>query len=147
MAAPARPLTLLVVSALALGACGQSAKDSAKDFQGDQRAVAQTIEDLQTQGTKRSGDAARKICTDLLAPQLVARIRQASSKPCDAVIKDALGDTDAFELQVQKVTVDGDRATAVVASQAKGEKDRIDTLTLTKVGNAWKIASLGGSGA
>ena len=51
MAAPARPLALLVASALALGACGQSSKDSAKDFQGDQKAVAQAIEDLQTQGS------------------------------------------------------------------------------------------------
>jgi hypothetical protein len=147
MAAPARPLALLVVSALALGACGQSSKDSAKDFQGDQKAVAQAIEELQTQGSKRSSDSARKICSDLLAPALVARISQASSKPCDAVIKDALGDADAFELQVKKVTINGNRATAVVASQTSGEKDRTDTLTLEKVGGAWKIASLGGTAA
>src|SRR6476661_6641591 len=102
MAAPARPLALLVASAVPLGACGQSSKNSATDFQGEQKAVAQAIEDLQTQGSKRTTDSARKICTDLLAPALVARIKQASSKPCDTVIKDALGDADAFELQVTK---------------------------------------------
>jgi hypothetical protein len=147
MAAPARPLALLAACALALGACGQSSKDSAKDFTGEQKAVAQTIEDLQIQGSKRTSDSARKICSDLLAPALAARIKQASSRPCDAVVKDALGDADAFELQVEKVTINGDRATAVVSSQAHGEKDRTDTLTLEKVAGAWKIASLGGTAA
>jgi hypothetical protein len=147
MAAPARPLALLLACALALGACGQTSKDSAKGFKGDQQAVAQTIENLQTEGSKRTSDSSRKICNDLLAPDLVARIKQASSKPCDVVIKDALGDADSFELQVQKVTINGDQATAVVQSQASGNKDRTDTLTLKKVGNAWKIAALGGSGA
>jgi hypothetical protein len=147
MAAPARPLALLAASALALGACGQSSKDSAKDFQGEQKAVAQAIEELQTQGSKHTSDSARKICTDLLAPALVARIKQASSKPCDSVIKDALGDADAFEVQVKKVTINGNRATAVVVSEAGGEKDRTDTLTLEKVGRGWKIASLGGTAA
>jgi hypothetical protein len=147
MAAPLRPLALLVASALALGACGQSTKDSAKDFKGDQQAVAQTIEDLQKEGSKRTSDSSRKICNDLLAPELVSRIKQASSKSCDVVIKDALSDADAFELQVKKVTVNGDQATAVVQSQASGNKDRTDTLTLKKVGNTWKIAALGGSGS
>ena len=146
MAAPARPLALLVASALALGACGQSTKDSAKDFTGDQKAVAQTVEALQKQGSKRTSAGAKKICDDLLAPDLVARIKQASSKACDVVLKDALGDADAFELQVKKVTINGDQATAVVVSQASGNKDRTDTLTLKKVGGAWKIAALGGSG-
>lgn len=144
MAAPARTCTLLVLSALALGACGQSSKDSAKDFRGDQRAVAQTVEDLQKAGQKRSADGAKTICTQLLAPDLVAKIKQTSSKACDVVVKDAISDADAFELQVKKVAVNGDQATATVASQANGEKDRIDTLTLTRVGNVWKISSLGG---
>ena len=79
----------------------------------------------------------------LLAPALVDRIKQASSRPCDAVIKDALGHADAFELEVQKVTVSGDKATATVQSQASGGENRTDTLELQKVGAAWKIASLG----
>jgi hypothetical protein len=143
MAAPARLLTFLVLPVFALSACGSSSKDSAKDFQGDQKAVAQAVEDLQTQGEKRSSAGAQKICDDLLAPELVAQIKQASSKACDAVIKDAISDADAFELQVQKVTINGDQATAVVSSQASGRKDRTDTLTLKKVGNAWKISALG----
>jgi hypothetical protein len=136
-----RLAALLVLPALALGGCGQSAKDSAKKFDGDQKAVAQAVEDLQSAGTKHD---AKKICNDLLAPALVTRIKQASNGTCDAVLKDALSDADAFELQVQKVTVNGDTATAVVESQS-GNKKRSDTLELQKVGNSWRIATLGGA--
>src|SRR5436309_441161 len=118
MAPAPRLAALALLPALALGACGQTAKDSAGDFKGDQKAVAQVVEDLQDAG--RKGDAG-KICTDLLTPALVTRIQQASSGKCDSVLKDALSDADAFELQVQKVTITGDRADAVVQSQA-GDK-------------------------
>jgi hypothetical protein len=143
MDAPPCLAALLLLPALALGACGQTTKDSAGKFQGEQKAVAQTVESLQEAG--RKGDA-KKICTQLLAPSLVARITQSSHKGCDPALKDALSDADAFELQVQKVTVQGDRAVAVVESQA-GSKKRTDTLELQRVGRAWKIASLGTAGA
>jgi hypothetical protein len=139
MAASARLAALLLATTFTLSACGQSSKDSAKDFRGEQKAVAQAVEDLQKAGSKRD---AGKICSDLLAPALVTRIRQASSGTCDDVLKDALADADAFELQVQKVTIDGTKATAVVKSEAS-DQDRTDTLELQKVGTAWKIASLG----
>jgi hypothetical protein len=139
MAAPPRLALLLAASTLALGACGQTSKNSATGFSGDQKPVAQAVESLQSAGSKR--DAA-KICNDLLAPALVAKIKAASSRPCDSVLKDALSDADAFELQVKKVTLAGDTATAVVESSS-GNKKRTDTLQLQKVGAAWKIASLG----
>jgi predicted lipid-binding transport protein (Tim44 family) len=138
MAPAARLAALVLLPALALGACGQTSKDSAGNFQGEQKAVATAIEDLQNAG--RKGDAV-KICSQLLAPALVDQINRASKRPCDKVLKDDLADVDAYELQVQKVTVTGDRADAVVESQA-GSKKRTDTLQLQKVGGAWKIAKL-----
>jgi hypothetical protein len=139
-AAPARIVTLLVVLPLVLSACGQTSKDSAKDFQGEQKAVAQTVEDLQSASSK--GDQG-KICTQLLAPALVNQIKTASKDTCENAVNDALGDADTFELQVKKVAIDGDKATATVTSDAGGNKDRTDTLQLVKVGNGWKIATLG----
>jgi hypothetical protein len=139
MAPTTRLAALLLTLPLALGACGQSTKDSAGDFKGDQKAVAQAVEDLQSAGRKSQ---ASKICSDLLAPALVAKIKSASNGPCDKVLKDALSDADSFELQVKKVTVNGTTATAVVESDG-GDQKRTDTLELTKVGNAWKIATLG----
>jgi beta-phosphoglucomutase-like phosphatase (HAD superfamily) len=106
MAASTRLVALLVALPFALGACGQTAKNSATDFQGDQRDVAQTVEDLQS--FARKGDTA-KICTELLAQNIVARIQSTSKSTCEKGLKDALADADAFELQVKKVTVAGDK--------------------------------------
>jgi hypothetical protein len=139
MAAPTRLVALLAALPFALGACGQTAKDSATDFKGDQKNVAQTIEDLQS--FARKGDEG-KICTELLARDLVKKITTSSKKPCDQALKDAIADADAFELQVQKVTVNGDTATATVESQAGG-KNRTDTLRLVRDREAWKIETLG----
>jgi predicted lipid-binding transport protein (Tim44 family) len=140
MDAPPRLALLLVSATVGLTACGASNKDSAKDFQGEQRRVAQAVEDLQKAASKR--DRA-KICNELLAPALVDQISKASKNSCDEALKDPLADADSFELEVQRVTIDGDKATAVVKSDAKGDHDRVDTLQLQKFGNAWKIATLG----
>jgi outer membrane lipoprotein-sorting protein len=139
-AAPLRIVALLAALPLVLSACGQTSKDSAKDFQGEQRAVAQAVEDLQSASSKSNED---KICTQLLAPTLVAKIKSASKGTCQSALKDALGDADTFELQVKKVVVNGNTATATVTSDAGGNKDRADTLQLVKDGGRWKIATLG----
>ena len=140
MAAPARLLALLAVPAALVAGCGQTQKNSASDFQGPQKAVAQTVEDLQSAGRKRDGN---KICEQLLAPALVQQIQRASKGTCASVLDDRLRDVDAFEMQVQKVTISGDRATAVVHSDA-GKHDRTDTFGLVRQGASWKLASLGG---
>ncbi len=139
MAPSFRVLALLVALPLVLGACGQAAKDSASDFQGDQKAVAQTVEDLQS--ASRKHDSSR-ICTTLLAPALVDKIKKASDGDCDQGVKDALSDADSFELQVQKVTINGATASAVVKSEG-GDKDRVDTLEFVKDRGVWKVATLG----
>ncbi len=142
MAPAPRLAACALVAALGLSACGSTGKDSATSFKGDQKAVAQVVEDLQDAGSKHD---AKKICSQLLAPALVTRIQQASSGKCQDVLKDALGDADAFELQVKKVSINGATANAVVESQS-GKKKRTDTLQLQKIGKAWKIATLGGAG-
>jgi hypothetical protein len=139
-----RPLRLLtpvalLIAALALGACGQTAKTSANDFKGEQRDVAKVIDRLQSAGRKRDASA---ICSDLLAPALVKRIEASSKSTCPSVLKDALNDTDSFDVKVEKVEITGDRAGATVTSSA-GKDDRTDRLDLQKVGTAWKIAALG----
>ncbi|HET6505480.1 MAG TPA: nuclear transport factor 2 family protein [Baekduia sp.] len=140
-AAPLRVLPVLVAAALTLSACGQTSKDSAKDFQGQQKAVAQTVENLQSAASKGDRD---KICDQILAADLVAQIKKANpTATCADALKDPLKDADSFELQVKKVTIDGTTATALVESDAAGKKKQTDTLTLTKVGKAWRISSLG----
>jgi hypothetical protein len=145
MAASTRLAPLLVALPLMLSACGQTSKDSAKDFSGPQKAVAQAVEDLQSAGSKADAD---KICTKLLAPALVTKIKAASRGTCQQALKDALRDADSFDLEVKKVTITGKAASAVVVSKASAtakdsEKDRTDTLRLVQDGGAWKIATLG----
>jgi outer membrane PBP1 activator LpoA protein len=138
--APLRVLPVLVAAALTLSACGQTSKDSAKDFRGEEKAVAQTVEDLQSASSKGDRD---KICDELLAADLVAKIKSASKQPCADALKDSLRDADSFELQVKKVAVDGTTATATVESDAAGDAKTTTTLTLTKARDGWRIASLG----
>jgi hypothetical protein len=140
MAATTRLAALLCASALTLSACGSTDKDSAKDFRGPQKAVAQAVEDLQS--ATRKGDEA-KICTDLLAPALLTKIKAAQRGGCEPALKTALKDVDSYELTVKKVAIDGTTATATVTSDVGRTDDRTDTLTLTRVGNAWKISELG----
>ena len=72
----------------------------------------------------------------------MAQIKKASGGDCGKGVKDALSDADSFELQVQKVTISGDKASATVKSEG-GDKDRVDTLELVKDRGAWKVATLG----
>lgn len=144
MVAPLRLLLPLpVLAALTLSACGQSTTTTVpKGLTGAQADVAQRVKDLADAGRKRD---AEKICTDLLAPDVVKRIDTASKRSCKDVLDDALADADAFGLEVKKVTVQGSRATVVVTSEA-GKRDTTDTLGFVKVGGTWKVAALGGEG-
>jgi len=144
-AAPLRLLPVLVTVALTLSACGQTSKDSSGDFKGDEKAVAETVEDLQSAASKADGG---KICDELLAADLVAKIKTTAQKTdpkgtCADGLKDALRDADSFELQVKKVAINGTTAIATVESDDTGDKKSTDSLTLTKAGAGWKISSLG----
>lgn len=133
-------LTLAAAApALVAGGCGTNEPDSSSKFRGEEKLVANAIEDLQSAGSKRDGD---RICRELLAKPVVAAIRQAGSKSCAARIEKSLDDADTFELTVRSVKVEGGTARAVVASDAGDEKDRVDTIRLVKEGRRWKIASL-----
>jgi hypothetical protein len=140
MSAPLRLVALLAALPLALSACGQTEKDSTKDFTGDQKAVAQTVENLQDASRKRDEG---RICSQLLSPDLINKIKAASKRTCEDVLGDALRDVDSYELQVKKVAIDGTTATATVTSDTGAKKNRVDTLQLVKVGGAWKIQTLG----
>jgi hypothetical protein len=134
----------LVVPALALGACGQTQqKSSVGDFKGDERAVAQAVEDLQSAGQSHDGN---KICEQLLARELVRTIEQASGGNCRKVVDDALQDADAFGLTVQKVAISGTTATVTVRSDA-GKQKRTDQLSMVRDGRNWKVSALGSSTA
>jgi hypothetical protein len=135
------------VAAVAIAGCGPVAsRDSSSAFKGEQRLVANAIEDLQSAGQHH--DAAQ-ICSDLLAADLVRKIRQAgrvSGGTCAQRLKKSLEDADDFELTVRRVTISGRTARAVVVAGASGATDRrTETFRLVKEGTPtrWRIADMG----
>jgi hypothetical protein len=131
----------LLAAALGAAGCGSADTNSAEDFKGERQAVAQTVEDIQKAG--RDGDE-QQFCDDLLAAPVVARLRAqpGAKNDCANALGDSLEDADSFDMTATSVTVNGNRATAVVKSDA-GDDDRTDTLTFVREGGNWKLASIG----
>lgn len=114
------PALLALVLALGLAGCGAEQTSTVADFEGEQRGVAQAVEDLQT--ASQEGDAAR-ICSRLLSQELVDRL-SAGGLNCTAEIDKALLDADEYELDVKRIEVRGATATAQV-EDGKGRTHRI----------------------
>lgn len=136
-----RPLLAVLAAAAALGGCAASDEDSSADFKGDQKLVANVVEDLQDAGADRDAD---QVC-QLLSEDLITKIRATAGNDatCADAVDDAIQDADAFDLDVKSVTITGTTATAVVESQ-DDDKDVRDTLMFTKDGPRWKISALAG---
>lgn len=133
----ALPVIALLVC-LPLAGCTQAGTknaDSTKDFTGDQKAVASTVEDLQTAAKDRKGTT---ICADLITAELRDKI---SATDCPKVMKDAVRDTDEVDLKVKTVKVTGDQAVASVQEKTGGD-DRMRTIELQKVAGRWRISAL-----
>lgn len=137
----ARPLVAACLAALTLSACGAADEDSSTDFRGEERLVANVVEDLSDAGAERDADA---IC-GLLSEDLIKQIRTTAGgkATCADAVDDAVEDADAFAIDVKSVNVDGTGATAVVESKANDDEIR-DTLTLVKESGRWKISALRG---
>jgi len=134
-----RPIALLPL-ALLLAGCGQAATTtSAEDFRGQERAVAQVVEDLQQAG---EDDDAARICRDLIVQDLARQLDGAGSS-CTEEIERSIEDVDDYELVVRDVTVSGDTAQATV--EAGDAEDGRTTLRFAREGGAWRAAELPGS--
>jgi hypothetical protein len=133
-----RPLAALLVACASLGlaACGQAS--TAGTFTGEEKSVEGVIEDLQQAGKRQKAD---DVCNTLLTAALQAKVA-AAGKSCGAEMKKAIEDADAFDLEVQDVTISGTKATARVKGPDEGD-GVVRTMTLQKVGGAWRIDSFG----
>jgi hypothetical protein len=126
--------------ALALAGCGAAAEsaNTAEDFSGEERKVAQAVEDLQDAASR--GDAER-LCSAVLSAELVRRFEQAGGESCRLAVEEAIQDADTFELRVEDVTIEGDKATARVQAEA-GDRDDTDDLQLVREQGRWKVSAL-----
>ena len=123
---------------IAIAGCGAAPKDSAQDFQGDERAVAAVVEQLETEARHDNPD---KICATVLSDKLITTL-QSQGTNCRTAVKEALRDTDQFDLTVDDVNISGQSATVKVTSGRGGNK-KDDTLTLVREGGGWTISALG----
>jgi hypothetical protein len=131
-------LPLAALAAVAIAGCTtQSTSDDSSDkFQGDQRLVANTIEDFESAASKGDQD---QICRELLAKPLIADYAEHGGT-CEKAVDGALKDTDSFGLTVESVSIAGGKATARVKAD-RGKKDIVQTMTLVKEGAAWRISA------
>jgi hypothetical protein len=128
-----------LLSGAGLAACGPTSV-STSQFRGENKAVAQTISDLQKDAQNRDQN---KICKNDLASTVVARLRAAGAS-CPSAINNQLKEVDNFDLSLASagaITISGSSATARVKTTS-ANKTRFETLTLVKEGTRWKVAGL-----
>jgi hypothetical protein len=123
---------LLVLAVCVLIGCGDSGPS-------DEEQIRSTLTQF--------GDATGKgdygaLCERVLAPKLVESLEQIGL-PCEQALAKGFEDVKDPKLSVGQVTVKDDRATAQVRSSAAGEEPSEDTVALVRVGDAWRIESLG----
>jgi len=115
-------VTALCVLALALAGCGGPGKDDAET----------TVRDFAKAANARDGDG---FCRDLVTDDFVDAAF-GSEKTCRAQLK---GLKNNFELvAIEKVTVDGDKATVVATIQSGGQRSK-QTLDLREDGGKFKL--------
>jgi putative lumazine-binding protein len=131
------PPVVLLAAVLVAGCTTQSSNDdSTSKFRGDQRLVANTVEDFESAASKGDQD---KVCRDLLAKALVAQYAQRGGT-CEKAVDAALKDTDSFDLTVERIAISGQEATATVKAD-RGKNDINQSMTLVKQGAGWRISA------
>jgi hypothetical protein len=136
-----RPLIVLLAAALAaavLSGCAPqraSTSDKVSQFKGEQRAVAQAVEDLES--AAQDSDET-KLCTQVLAKAFADKIAAAGGG-CESAVNAALKDTDSTDMTVESVSVNGDDATAKVKFET-GKTDRRGNVSLVREGGRWRVA-------
>ena len=128
----------LVIPALA-GCGAASSSDNAKDFTGEKKAVAQSLDDFSK--AARDGDE-KEICTSLLARSVVRRL-DASRQRCVGAVSDQLDAAGDDKLDVKTIVISAGTATATVVSKVDGD-DRRQTITLVDEDGRWRLNGVGG---
>jgi hypothetical protein len=126
----------LALAALAAG-CGASDSTSV-DFEGQEKAVADQVEKIQSAGEARD---AKQLCDDVLATSLRDAIANAGSS-CEVELDKAIRDADDFNLEVEDVAVTGNTAVAKVKTGSGDDAETRD-FEFEKEGQSWRATSLG----
>jgi hypothetical protein len=130
-------VVLALLTLVAFAGCGAQAQTSSADkfSDPDQKAVAEKIEDLESAGRRGQPE---DICSDILAKTLVSQL-DAAGTDCATEMEKAIADATEFDLEVQKVTVNGNEATAEVK---QGDDGPTETMNFTKENGDWRATAL-----
>jgi hypothetical protein len=131
-----RALAIAAALTLSLSACGTATSTQNDKFKGEQQNVVKVVDALAQAGSR--GDAER-ICTEILAKQLVTELKTAGGD-CVSEMDRAISDASDYDLQVTSVKINGSNATAQVR---QGKDGQVATFTFVKEGDAWKASALG----
>jgi hypothetical protein len=131
-----RAALIIAALALPLAGCGAATNNQNSKFNGAQADVVKVVDNLAQAGSR--GDA-KRICTDILAKQLVTELKDAGGD-CETEMDRAIKDASDYDLQVTSVKVNGDNATAQVR---QGDAGQTATFTFVKEGGVWKASALG----
>lgn len=132
--------TAVILPALTLAACSGQSADSAGDFEGAQKPVAELLEDVEDAARD---DDAKRLCT-LLAPDLARQIGRGDARACVKRVDDALEDSDSGDIKVERVRIAGDQARAEIEQKRSGDDERV-TVTLVRDGRVWRLRDLAGA--
>jgi hypothetical protein len=128
-------LITVAAAGVALAGCSATPPSSSKNFQGDEKAVAQVVDDMQKAGRTGKPD---KLCNDIFTAELADKFK-AGTETCVDEVEKAMRDVNDYDIKVTDVTVSGTTATAKVE---QGKEKRGGTIGFEKIGNAWRVSSI-----
>ena len=126
-------------AALLLGGCGGGEEapttSQPSPVQGDQRAILDTVDALNTAG--REGDGG-KVCDQLFTAALKRSVEVAAGRSCAVEVERSLAAPDE-EISLQRdVRIAGTKASAVIREQ----NGNVSTLHLVRQAGRWRIAAV-----
>ena len=100
--------------------------------------VRKTLDSFATATAKKDYQS---LCERIFSQKLVEQVRQ--TLPCEVALqRSSLNDAKSPRLEIRRVKVSGDTASAVVNSSAANQKPSEDTVLLVKEHGDWRIQAL-----
>jgi len=84
----------------------------------------------------------KSLCTEVLGPSLLEHLA-ASGVPCETAMRIGLAGVKGPTLSIGRITVAGQRATAITLTGAAGQQASLDAIELIKTSQGWRVESLG----
>ena len=133
-----------LVALLAVPGCAQGgtkSTSSSENYSGDEKLVANTIEDFQANATAHDG---AKICSTQITSQLAKEITaKTPGASCATTVTAGMKATDEADLTVTIDPKDDNKATAAVTARTGQKSSQKYSFTLERADKRWQISSFG----